>query len=299
MFLIVCTQVNTCVQTYFFIMKYIYIVILNLVFFAVKAQTFGGNITMKPSAYKAEVLDEAQYNITYQYNFLQSANNKNSLDKGFVVLQLGNNFVKFTDFYTLKNDSLAEVYSHQSSIGTKELNERLSIFKQIKIQKNLFTNITDNKIIFQSDIIQGYNYEYETDIPNLQWNIEQETDEILGYNVQKATVTYSGRKWIAWFTPEIPIQYGPYVFNGLPGLIVKLYDDKSNFTFLINSIDKQAVSIYKRLHDRTTKVTKQKYIKVEKDFHERPEMYFDNSAVRGADIKSGYKIPYNPIEVND
>src|SRR5690554_4573553 len=108
-------------QKYFFIMKYIYIVILNLVFFAAKSQTFGGNTTMKPSAYKAEVLDEARYNISYQYDFLQNANNKNSLDKGFVVLQLGDNFVKLTDFYTLKNDSLAELYSHYSSIGTKEL----------------------------------------------------------------------------------------------------------------------------------------------------------------------------------
>jgi len=280
-------------------MKYIYIVILNLVFFAAKSQTFGGNTTMKPSAYKAEVLDEARYNISYQYDFLQNANNKNSLDKGFVVLQLGDNFVKLTDFYTLKNDSLAELYSHYSSIGTKELNERLSIFKQIKFQKNLITNITDNKILFQSDIIQGYNYEYETDVPRLQWNIEQETDEMLGYNVQKATVTYFGRKWIAWFTPEIPIQYGPYVFNGLPGLIVKLYDDKNNFTFSLNNIDKQAVSIYKRLNDRTKKITKEKYMKIEKDFHDRPEMYFDSSAVRGVDIKSGYKIPYNPIEVNE
>lgn len=254
---------------------------------------------MKPDPYKAEILDEAQYNISYQYDFLQNANNKNSLDKGFVVLQLGDNFVKLTDFYTLKNDSLAELYSHYSSIGTKELNERLSIFKQIKFQKDLITNITDNKIIFQSDIIQGYNYEYETEIPKLQWNIEQETDDILGYNVQKATVTYSGRNWIAWFTPEIPIQYGPYVFNGLPGLIVKLYDDKNNFTFLLNSIDKKTVTIFKRLNDRTTKITKEKYMKIEKDFHDRPEMYFDSSAVRGVDIKSGYKIPYNPIEVNE
>src|SRR5690554_5596757 len=145
-------------QKYFFIMKYIYIVILNLVFFAAKSQTFGGNTTMKPSAYKAEVLDEARYNISYQYDFLQNANNKNSLDKGFVVLQLGDNFVKLTDFYTLKNDSLAELYSHYSSIGTKELNERLSIFKKLKFQKNLIKNILIiryffNLILFKDTIM--------------------------------------------------------------------------------------------------------------------------------------------------
>ncbi len=254
---------------------------------------------MKPDPYKEEILDETKYNINYQYSFLQNRNDNNSLDKGFVILQIGKNYAKFSDFYTLKYDSLTEVNSHKSSIGTKELNEKLSIFTNVKLKKNLFTNITDNKILFQSDIIQGYNYEYEIEIPKLQWNIEQETNEILGYNVQKATVAYSGRKWIAWFTPEIPIQYGPYVFNGLPGLIVKLHDDNNNFTFLLNGIDKTPTTIYKTINDRTTKITKEKYMKIEKDFHDRPEMYFDSSAVRGVDIKSGYKIPYNPIEVND
>lgn len=280
-------------------MKYIYIVILNLVFFSVKAQIISGNLSMKPDPYKEEILDETKYNINYQYSFLQNRNDNNSLDKGFVILQIGKNYAKFSDFYTLKYDSLTEVNSHKSSIGTKELNEKLSIFTNVKLKKNLFTNITDNKILFQSDIIQGYNYEYEIEIPKLQWNIEQETNEILGYNVQKATVAYSGRKWIAWFTPEIPIQYGPYVFNGLPGLIVKLHDDNNNFTFLLNGIDKTPTTIYKTINDRTTKITKEKYMKIEKDFHDRPEMYFDSSAVRGVDIKSGYKIPYNPIEVND
>lgn len=33
---------------------------------------------------------------------------------------------------------------------------------------------------------------------------------------QKATCDFAGRKWIAWFTTEIPIQDGPYKFYGLP-----------------------------------------------------------------------------------
>ena len=41
---------------------------------------------------------------------------------------------------------------------------------------------------------------------------------------QKATTSYGGRDWIAWFTAEIPFQDGPYKFYGLPGLIVKMED---------------------------------------------------------------------------
>lgn len=271
-----------------------------MLFTQAKAQTISGNFEKKPDAYNAEILDKAQYSIHYQFHFLEKVDEKDSFEKGFVTLQLGTKIVKFTDFYGLKNDSIAEVHSHLNSIKAKEFNERLSIFKEIKFEKNIFTNITDNKILFQSNVVPRFNYEYELEIPKLEWKIEQEINEILGYNVQKATVAYGGRNWIAWFTPEIPIQYGPYVFNGLPGLIVKLHDDKNNFTFLLNAIDKTETDIYKRIYDNVTKTTKEKYMKVEKDFHDRPDMYFDSSAIRGGKgFSSSDKLPYNPIEVND
>jgi len=281
-------------------MKYIYILLFHFAFYITNAQTIAGNLSMKPDLYKAEILDKTQYNISYAFHFIEKPNIKNTLEKGFVTLQIGDNIVKFTDFYNLKIDSLTEVHSHFNTIGAKEANEMMFILKQIKTKKNIFTNITANKILFQSNVVHKFNYEYEIEIPKLEWKIEQETDEILGYNVQKATVTYGGRKWIAWFDSEIPIPYGPYVFNGLPGLIIKLYDNKNNFTFLLNAIDKTETDIYKRIYENVTKTTKDKYMKVEKDFHDRPDMFFDSSAIRGGSgFSNSDKMPYNPIELND
>ena len=67
---------------------------------------------------------------------------------------------------------------------------------------------------------------------DFQWTIHDETKEINGYTVQKATAlshNTEGREeqWdlgdvIAWFTTEIPIPSGPERYYGLPGLIVKL-----------------------------------------------------------------------------
>lgn len=56
------------------------------------------------------------------------------------------------------------------------------------------------------------------------------------FNLQKATARYGGRNWIAWFTEEIPISEGPYKFNGLPGLIFEIYDDKENYKFTLQQI---------------------------------------------------------------
>lgn len=73
-------------------------------------------------------------------------------------------------------------------------------------------------------------YKYDNEI-NLKWHLTNENKNIEGYSVQKATTNYGGRNWIAWFATDLPFPYGPYVFYGLPGLILEIYDDKENYHF--------------------------------------------------------------------
>ena len=58
----------------------------------------------------------------------------------------------------------------------------------------------------------------------IKWNISSEKEKIGEWNTQKAEADFAGRHWTAWFSTEIPIQDGPYKFQGLPGLIVKIED---------------------------------------------------------------------------
>ncbi|MEL7122487.1 MAG: GLPGLI family protein [Bacteroidota bacterium] len=71
----------------------------------------------------------------------------------------------------------------------------------------------------------------------LKWNLENETKKISGLNCLKATTTYGGRDYIAWYTTEIPITDGPYVFNGLPGLIIKVVDSQKWYKFELISMN--------------------------------------------------------------
>lgn len=68
-------------------------------------------------------------------------------------------------------------------------------------------------------------------IDEISWNLDNETKMTGGYKLQKATAKYGGRNWTAWFTKEISLNEGPYKFNGLPGMIFEIYDDKDNFRF--------------------------------------------------------------------
>jgi GLPGLI family protein len=65
--------------------------------------------------------------------------------------------------------------------------------------------------------------------PELEWQISNETKEIGGYHCTKAITSYRGRNWIAWFSPDIALPYGPWKLHGLPGLILEAYDVEKIF----------------------------------------------------------------------
>lgn len=114
-----------------------------------------------------------------------------------------------------------------------------------------------------------YKYQFKT---QLNWRIESEKKEILGFPVQKATTKYGGRNWTAWFSPEIQLSYGPYVFYGLPGLILEVYDDNNNFHYsLVKNLNTLSHNF------NLESVFEQKPIKIEaKDWKTAQLNYYNN-----------------------
>ncbi len=75
------------------------------------------------------------------------------------------------------------------------------------------------------------------------WKVLPEKGVFFNYSVQKAETHFGGRKWIAWFTQEIPIHDGPYKFFDLPGLILKISDSEENFIFEIKGLTREKTNI--------------------------------------------------------
>ncbi len=63
------------------------------------------------------------------------------------------------------------------------------------------------------------------------WTVCDSTKSILGYNCVMAEMDYHGRHWIAWFSPDIPLQDGPWKLCGLPGLILAADADNGKYSF--------------------------------------------------------------------
>lgn len=73
--------------------------------------------------------------------------------------------------------------------------------------------------------------------PIIEWQIHQEIKKIGKFSCLKATAEFRGRKWTAWYTPEIPVNHGPWKLQGLPGLILQAHDELNEVQFLFTSIE--------------------------------------------------------------
>ena len=132
-------------------------------------------------------------------------------------LDINSKEVKFYGRNLLIADSLNKKFGNMD-------NKHVDMTGQIVKRKiNTFDNENFINIKF------GY-YSFKT-TDKINWNISHETKQVQQYTLQKATATFGGRNWIAWFNKDIPFNEGPFKFSGLPGLVFEIYDSKKNFIY--------------------------------------------------------------------
>lgn len=154
----------------------------------------------------------------------------------FFSLQIGDNRAFFASTISLKGDSV------MANSGTRKENSDESItvgwIKGVVIPKTNFnfTIIQSNEHIQYFDFAGMSLLTYDEPIIK-NWRLVDEEKVISTINCRKAEVTFKGRNWIAWYSPDIPFPFGPMKFSGLPGLIIKITDDKGDFDFeLVKSV---------------------------------------------------------------
>jgi len=111
----------------------------------------------------------------------------------------------------------------------------------------VFKSVADNEMtVYDKAGLFDYGY-YSEPIKGITWEIGDSVNTVLGYECTVATAEYHGRKWTAWFSPEIPISDGPWKLTGLPGLILKATESTGQHYFTANGIeqsDKEMRPIY-------------------------------------------------------
>ncbi|MDR6969073.1 GLPGLI family protein [Flavobacterium arsenatis] len=266
---------------------------ITLSSFYCNSQTIETNISFTPSKVSAKYLDQSKFNVYYDYQYLRVPEKKTTQQIALTVLQIGNSYSKFSDVHKLQLDSLFIAYLEKDKIQAKEINVSLSIQAKVGFEIDIINQFQDSVFVFEQSISSD-NYEFNVGKTKQHWKLKEEFKEILGYKVQCATIYFGGRNWTAWFTNEIPLAYGPYVFGGLPGLILEVYDSKENFKFTFSGINQKPTSIYLYVTEKKTSITRPEFIKIEKKYHDKPYLFYQD--IDQADKKS---LPYNPIEIFD
>lgn len=112
---------------------------------------------------------------------------------------------------------------------------------------------------------------YEEPARQWTWEIGDSTKTVLGYECVKATTEYHGRKWTAWFSPEIPVNNGPWKLDGLPGLILEAVADSDSYSFTATGLQQTAKPIGPiYLADEYEKTSRIDYLKAKRAFMDNP-----------------------------
>lgn len=99
-----------------------------------------------------------------------------------------------------------------------------------------FKNYEKNTIYFPSTISLR-SILTQDDINTMEWTLQEETEEILGYNCQLAVSEFRGRTYYAFFTDKLGFNGGPWKFDGLPGMILKVKSQDGVFSITAKSIE--------------------------------------------------------------
>ena len=155
-----------------------------------------------------------------------------------------------------------------------------------------FTNLK-NGVIYKYHNFQKGNYLIRESLFNIDWKLHNQFKDILDYKCQKATGTFRGRNYTAWFTTEIPVSLGPWKLNGLPGLILQAEDDEGKINFRGKKIvflkDSNSKSLLNPDFSESTQISLKEYLKImgeleEEEIHRLISTMPKGSAIRDVKI---------------
>ena len=195
--------------------------------------------------------------------------------------------------YKIIKDSIKKEYGILTDNLNKLLYSVYPPFKQNNIKMAVMTkdqhgNTQGNKLDakeFTKDLAK------DTFIPTyyvkekayfINWELQDETKKVNNFTCQKAIGKFRGRNYTAWFTADIPLSYGPWKLNGLPGLILEVYDDESFFYAVADKITLKPVEI------NNNKYLSNKYLTIKNYINLRDSTMDANIAAKMQQIKSQF-----------
>jgi GLPGLI family protein len=147
---------------------------------------------------------------TYEYKFIPDSTNRADVKKEMMLLDIDK---KGSSYYSLdksQQDSLVhaqiqkQISEGGGNINIKRTEKKASTeYKVSKVYPEFKTFLTTS--------LGQDKYKIAED-QKIVWKVLPDKQKIGSYDAQKATTSFGGREWTAWFSTELPFQDGPYKF---------------------------------------------------------------------------------------
>ena len=265
-------------------------------------------VLLMPALLAAQVNKSIDYLVKYDFTPVIDTSTA-EVDESFEFLLMhADGESRFHSSNKQFNDSMAFAYTsanpqHANPKTQEEMQAAVNDFtagmrqwrKRNTVNYIIRKNFKENK--FQNVLSFAFPKQHLEESMSLEWQIQSEQDSILGLLCYRATTMYGGRKYNAWFAPSIPIPDGPYVFNGLPGLIMQVSDEKDWFTFRIKNISTSPQEIFwkeKYINSRSQAISRKSF--VEQSYNQKNNPRITNatnvSEEKLLEMKERYKWRY-------
>ncbi|MEZ3561605.1 GLPGLI family protein [Duncaniella sp.] len=161
------------------------------------------------------------------------------------------------------------------------------------------TRKPDADVLDVYDSMAKEDYVYQVPMSDLLWEVGDSVKTILGYECQQAVSDYHGRRWTAWFAPDVPVSSGPWQLMGLPGLIMEAESDGGEYSFTITGLEAADCPITPRPGERDLfKTTRKKFLAEKRDRHLNPEKYMPGVTLVNRDDAMKAAFSHDLIETD-
>lgn len=247
----------------------------------------------------------ASYSCKYRYTKQTDSTNKGSKFSDIMILT---SFKSSTLYYSYLRQFGQRNFENDYQKNENSMDNTVTIDPQ-KIGAHFVNSESEvievdylKKEIKVSDNLIGNAFTYTETLSIPIWKIENDTTTILNQKCQKATTTFKGRDYIAWFAPSIPFNIGPWLFNGLPGLILKVSDTRNQFVFECMELNtpNSTTKVYKpyaELQKISKKTLQAKKKLLAQNFNEYEQSEGHTITENGHAPAKQPDKPYNPIEL--
>ncbi|PWG05959.1 GLPGLI family protein [Polaribacter aquimarinus] len=204
------------------------LIIVSLFFFLKTfSQNYAGRVVYKFSVEQALIDSKTIDNKDKKYNGMLR----------FINKSLENNRFEFE----LKFQGSESIFLKQESLQNDNNKSYKIANALLKADNVYYSNYKTNRRKISKNVY-GENYIVVSELDNLKWSLTNNSKLVGKYKCFKATsyLMIKNNKGIfkkeitAWYAPDIPVNFGPKGYGGLPGLILELIED--NYRYLASKI---------------------------------------------------------------